>query len=142
MPNLARASQKLVAAGTLIPTMPEPSTLEGRNLRREAQALIEQAAMQQAESSASRIRHQSATAHEGWWGGGGRDQEASVHTPHRAPTVHEGKQRTPAKDRIRDTRGALNDGDARNILNKKRQDATPSHSYNPWRNPFSCVVDA
>jgi hypothetical protein len=61
MPNLARANQKFVAAGTLISSMPEPSTPEGRNLRREAQALIKQAAMQQAESFASRIRHQSAT---------------------------------------------------------------------------------
>jgi hypothetical protein len=36
--------------------MPAPSTLEARYLHREAQALIEQAAEQQAESSASRIR--------------------------------------------------------------------------------------
>jgi hypothetical protein len=35
---------------------PPPSTPEARNLHREAQALIEQAAVQQAESSASRIR--------------------------------------------------------------------------------------
>jgi hypothetical protein len=35
--------------------MPEPSTPEARNLRREAQALIEQAAVQEVESSASRI---------------------------------------------------------------------------------------
>jgi hypothetical protein len=33
-----------------------PSTPEVQNLHREAQALIEQAAMQQAESSTSRIR--------------------------------------------------------------------------------------
>jgi hypothetical protein len=39
--------------------MPEPSTPEARNLRREAQALIEQATVQQSESSASHIRHQS-----------------------------------------------------------------------------------
>jgi hypothetical protein len=38
--------------------MPAPSTPEARNLHREAQALIEQAAVQQAESSASRIRQQ------------------------------------------------------------------------------------
>jgi hypothetical protein len=36
--------------------MPTPSTPEAQNLHREAQALIEQAAVQQAESSASRIR--------------------------------------------------------------------------------------
>jgi hypothetical protein len=38
--------------------MPAPSTPEARNLHREAQALIVQAAVQQAESSASRIRQQ------------------------------------------------------------------------------------
>jgi hypothetical protein len=50
-----RASQKLIAAATLLRAMPA-STPEARNLHREAQALIEQAAVQQAESSASRIR--------------------------------------------------------------------------------------
>jgi hypothetical protein len=51
-----RASQKLIAAATLLRVMPTPSTPEARNLHREAQALIEQAAVQQAESSASLIR--------------------------------------------------------------------------------------
>jgi hypothetical protein len=51
-----QASQKLIAAATLLRAMPAPSTPEARNLHREAQALIEQAAVQQAESSASRIR--------------------------------------------------------------------------------------
>jgi hypothetical protein len=50
-----RASQKLIAAATLLRAMPAPSTPEARNLHREAQALIEQAAVQHAESSASRI---------------------------------------------------------------------------------------
>ena len=58
--------------------MPEPSTPSGRNLRREAQVLIEQAAVQQAESSASRMRSKApeqpgGTAHQ--------DREVSVHTP-------------------------------------------------------------
>jgi hypothetical protein len=53
-----RAIQKLIAAATLLRTMPAPSTLEARNLHREAQALIEQAPVQQAECSASRIRQQ------------------------------------------------------------------------------------
>jgi hypothetical protein len=51
-----RASQKLVATATLLRAMPAPSTPEARNLHREVQALIEQAAVQQAESSALRIR--------------------------------------------------------------------------------------
>jgi hypothetical protein len=36
--------------------MPVPSKLEARNLHHKAQALIEQAAVQQAKSSVSRIR--------------------------------------------------------------------------------------
>jgi hypothetical protein len=51
-----RASQKLIAAATLLRAMPAPSTPEAQNLHREVQALIEQAAVQQAESSTSRIR--------------------------------------------------------------------------------------
>jgi hypothetical protein len=51
-----RASQKLIAAATLLRAMPAPSTPEVWNLHREAQALIKQAVVQQAESSASRIR--------------------------------------------------------------------------------------
>jgi hypothetical protein len=51
-----RASQKLIVAATLLRAMSAPSTPEARNLHREVQALIEQAAVQQAESSASRIR--------------------------------------------------------------------------------------
>jgi hypothetical protein len=46
--------------------MPAPSMPEARNLHREAQVLIEQAAVQQAESSASHIR-QSGSA---WYDGG------------------------------------------------------------------------
>jgi hypothetical protein len=53
-----RASQKLITTATLLRAMPAPSTPEARNLHREAQALIEQAAVQQAESSVSRIRQQ------------------------------------------------------------------------------------
>lgn len=55
--NLPRTSQKLVAAVALLRAMPEPSSPERRRLRQEAQHLVELAAVQQAESSASRIRH-------------------------------------------------------------------------------------
>jgi hypothetical protein len=51
-----RASQKLIATATPLRAMPAPSTPVARNLHREVQVLIEQAAVQQAESSASRIR--------------------------------------------------------------------------------------
>jgi hypothetical protein len=45
--------------------MPAPSTPEAQNLHREAQALIEQATVQQAESSASRIRQQGSARGDG-----------------------------------------------------------------------------
>jgi hypothetical protein len=70
-----RASQKLIAAATLLRAMPAPSTPEARNLHREAQALIEQAAVLQAESSASRIRQQGDARGDGGAQGG----EPSVH---------------------------------------------------------------
>ena len=44
--ELKTAGEKLVAAAYLLQAMLEPSTTLGRNLRREAQALIEQAAVQ------------------------------------------------------------------------------------------------
>jgi hypothetical protein len=70
-----RASQKLVAAATLLRAMPAPSTPEARNLHREAQALIERAVVQQAESSASRIRQQGSAQDDG----GAQGPEVSVH---------------------------------------------------------------
>jgi hypothetical protein len=41
-----RASQKLIIVVTLLRALPAPSTPEAQNLHREAQALIEQAAVQ------------------------------------------------------------------------------------------------
>jgi hypothetical protein len=110
-----RASQKLIAAATLLRAMPAPSTPEARNLHREAQALIEQAAVQQAESSASRIRQQGSAQDDG----GAQGPEPSVHTGDAAerPT---NPGRTPAKERLLDTRGQAQDGDARNVTNARR----------------------
>jgi hypothetical protein len=70
-----RASQKLIAAAMLLRAMPPPSMPEARNLHREVQALNEQAAVQQAESSASRIRQQGDARGDGAAQGG----EPSVH---------------------------------------------------------------
>ena len=108
--------------------MLEPSTTEGRNLRNEAKVLIEQAAVQKAESSASRMRPAASktggVAHQG--------HEASVRTPPGgkgkaaaaddvgAPSVHDRVKRTPAKERLHDTHGHADDGDARNIINGKK----------------------
>jgi hypothetical protein len=55
--------------------MPAPSMPEVRNLHREAQALIEQAAVQQAESSVSRISQRGSARDDG----GVPGLEASVH---------------------------------------------------------------
>jgi hypothetical protein len=126
-----RARQKLVAAATLLRAMPASSTPEARNLHREAQALIEQAAVQQAESSASRIRQQ----------GSARDDEG-MQGPE--PSVHAGGAaerpanpgRTPAKERLLDTRGQARDGDARNIINARRTsnaEARAAAGYHPRR---------
>jgi hypothetical protein len=53
-----QASQKFIVAPMLLRAMPEPSTREAHNLHCDAHALIEQAAVLQAESLAPRIRHQ------------------------------------------------------------------------------------
>jgi hypothetical protein len=107
---------------------------EGRNLRDEARVLIKQAAVQQAESSASRMH---SVASEKAGGTAQQDHEASVHIPlggrgkavtadgAKAPSVHDRIKKPPANERIRDTRGCADDGDARNIINGKK--------YNPWR---------
>ena len=87
---------------------------------KEVQVLLEEAAVQQAESSASRLRSAaSARADEATR----QDHEASVHTPPtnkaKAPSVHDRVKPTPVKDRLRDTRGNAHDGDAHNVLNQK-----------------------
>jgi hypothetical protein len=80
--------------------MPAPSTPEAQNLHCDAHAVIDQAAVQQAESSASRIRQQGSARDDGDTQG----PEASVHTGGATgqPTNH---GRTPVKERILDTRG-------------------------------------
>jgi hypothetical protein len=95
-----QASQKLIIAVTLLRAMPAPSTPKARNQHREAQALIEQAAVQQAESSASLIRQQGSA----WDDGGAHGPEASVHAG--GVTGQPANQgRTLVRERILDTRG-------------------------------------
>jgi hypothetical protein len=125
-----RASQKLIAVATLLRAMPAPSTPEARDLHREVHVLIEQAAVQQAESSASRIRQQ----------GDARDDRAAQGAE---PSVHVGEAagrpanpgRTPAKERLLDACRAL-DGDTRNVINARRTskaDARAAVGYHPRR---------
>jgi hypothetical protein len=73
---------------------------EAQNLHREAQTLIEQADVQLAESSASRIRQQESVRDDG----GAQGPEASVHTGG-ATRQPANQGRTSAKEWILDTRG-------------------------------------
>jgi hypothetical protein len=124
-----RASQKLVAAATLLRAMPAPLTPEARNLHREAHALIEQAAVQQAESSASRIRQEGSA----WDDGRAQGPEALVHAGGAAERAAN-PGRMPVKERILDMRGLAQDGDARNVINARRTGNTETQaaaSYHP-----------
>jgi hypothetical protein len=83
-------------------------------LHREAQALIEQAVVQQAESSASYIRQQESARDDG----GAQGPEVSVHAGGTAgQPANQG--RTPVKERILDTRMQAQDGDAHNVINAR-----------------------
>jgi hypothetical protein len=119
-----RASQKLIAAMTLLRAMHAPSTPE-------TQTLIEQAAVQQAESSASRI-HQQGSARDD---GGVQGPEASVHAG--GATGQPANQgRIPARERILDVCGQAQDGDARNVINARRMGNTEARAavgYHPRR---------
>jgi hypothetical protein len=110
-----RASQKLVAATTLLRAMPAPSSPKARNLHCEAQALIKQAVVQQAESSASRICQQGSAQDDG----GTQGPEPLVHTGGAAERPAN-PGRMPAKEWLLDTRGQDQDGDARNVINARR----------------------
>jgi hypothetical protein len=126
-----RASQKLITAATLLRAMPATLTPEARNLHREAQALIEQAVVQQAESSASRIRQQGSTRDDG----GAQGPKASIHVG--GATGQPANQGwTPVRERILDTRGQAQDDDARNVINARRTgnvEARVAAGYHPRR---------
>jgi hypothetical protein len=79
--------------------MPAPSTPEARNLHRDVQALIKQAAVQSAESSASLIRQQGSEQDDG----GTQGQEASVHVDG-AVGQPANQGQTLVRERILDTR--------------------------------------
>ena len=120
--------------------MPEPSTTPARDLRHEAQVLIEQAAVQQAVSSASRM-HSIVPKQPG--GTARQDHEVSVHTPPggkgkaaaahdaKAPSVHDRIGSTPARARLHDTRGHAGDGDARNIINGRKYTPQRGDHFDP-----------
>jgi hypothetical protein len=98
-------------------------------MHREAQALIEQVAVQQAESSASHI-HQQGSARDD---GGAQGPEASVHVGGTAgQPANQG--RTPVREQILDMRGQAQDDDARNVINARRTGNTETRAeagYHP-----------
>jgi hypothetical protein len=113
---------------------------EAQNLHCEAQALIEQAVVRQAESSASRI-HQQGSARDD---GGTQGPEASVHMGGaKGQPANQG--RTPVRERILDTRGQAQDGDARNIINARRTGNTETRAmvgYHPrWGGRYDSCED-
>jgi hypothetical protein len=118
-----RASKKLIAAATLLRAMSAPSTPEARNLHREVHTLIKQAAVQQAESSASRIRQQGDARGDGGAQGG----EPSVHAGG-AVERPANPGRTPAKEWLLDTHGQARDGDT----------VTPVFQRKPSANLYAC----
>jgi hypothetical protein len=127
----SRASQKLIAAAMLLRAMPAPSSPEARNLHREAQALIEQAAVQQAESSAPRMRQPGSARDDG----NAQGREVSVHADGAAGQPAN-QVRTPVRERILDMRGQAKDGDARNVINARQTGNTEMRAvvgYHPRR---------
>jgi hypothetical protein len=83
-PTSSGVGQNLAAAAILLRAMPEPSTTEGRRIQGELKNLLEDAAVQQAESSAARRQgspseHHAATSR--------FMREASVHTGRTRNTV-------------------------------------------------------
>jgi hypothetical protein len=138
-PELKTASEKLVAAAYLLQAMLEPSTNPGRNFRYETQVLIEQAAAELAESSASRMRstvpktggaaHQGceASAHSSSEGKG----KAAAADGVKAPSVHDRIGRTPAREQLHDTCGHASNGDTRNIINGRKYTPRRGGRFDP-----------
>jgi hypothetical protein len=87
--------------------------------------------VQQAESSASRIRQQGSARDDG----GGQGSKVSVHEGGAAgQPANQG--RTPVREQILDTRGQAQDGDTRNIINTRRAGNTEARAlvgYHPRR---------
>jgi hypothetical protein len=96
---------------------------EARNLHREAQALIKQAVVQQVQSSASSMR-QPASARDD---DNAQGREASVHADGVVgQPANQG--RTPVRERILDTCGQAQDGDAHNVINVRRAGNTETRA--------------
>jgi hypothetical protein len=72
-----------------------------------------------------------------------QDHEASVHSPPagkgkaavapgaKAPSVHDRIRKTPARERLHDTRGHTDDSDARNIVNGRKYTPRRGGRFDP-----------
>jgi hypothetical protein len=92
-PASSGVGQNLAAAAILLRTMPEPSTTEGRRIQGELKNLLEDAAVQRAESSASRRQWYPSASRRQWYPSEHRAatsrfmRETSVHTGRTRNTV-------------------------------------------------------
>ena len=122
-PVFSTASQNMMAAALLLRAMPEPSTPEGRRVRQGLRGLLEQAVVQNAESSASQSH--------------GTRRQGDRPPPNKAPTVQgppppnpQGGNRAPS---VHERVGA--DADVRATLEARRRDRDEAESrrYRPRR---------
>jgi hypothetical protein len=101
-----RASQKLVGAATLLRAMLAPSTPEARNLHRDRST-----------GRKLGVPHPPTGERTGRWGRA-RPRTIGTRGWHGGTLANPG--RTPVRERILDTRGRAQDGDARNVINTRR----------------------
>jgi hypothetical protein len=129
-PAFNGASQSLAAAAMLLRTMPEPSTTEGQCIQGELKGLLEDAAVRQAKSSASRRRgepsDQRATPSR-------RMREASVHTERTWDGTPIALDRLGAKQHRRHRRACLEEKVRRGYHPKRggRYDSEEDRSPSP-----------
>nr|CAB3505081.1 unnamed protein product [Digitaria exilis] len=117
-----RTSQKLIAAAALLRAMPEAATPEGRKLHLEAQKPRAQLpAFDAPQPRRANEKGSHRYAHPGLTAGHERNAARRHASEPRAPEARTLPARVPARSRLRDTRGAIDDGDARNTLNQIRQ---------------------
>jgi hypothetical protein len=103
-PAFSGAGQNLATAAMLLRTMPEPSTTEGRRIQGELKGLLEDTAVQRAESSTSRRRgdpleHRTTPSR--------RMREASVHTERTRDGTPAASDRLGDEQHRRDCRARL-----------------------------------
>jgi hypothetical protein len=129
-PAFSGAGQNLAAAAMLLRTMPEPSTTEGRCIQGKLKGLLEDAAVRQAESSASQRRgcpseHHTMSSR--------RMREALVHTERPRDGTPAASDRLGSEQHRRDRRARLEERVRRGYHPRRggrydsEEDRSPSH---------------